>query len=375
MIAVSGGGIAGLAAGLAVLRNQIPLLLVARSTPATALLGGIQIAPNGWEALNRLGVSDAARAESTELDAITVRDMRSTATIASLDLRKSAYSSMTRASLTRLLEAEITAIGGYKRITTNITHAVQRGPDQNWDLHIVNDDRSAFLVDALIAADGVRGFGRTYVNGLETTKLQQCINGRIAMRAVAKATDLPRSFALPFCNLWLGSGAHLVHYPINDGKDVNLVLTLDAKKMSEDWQKEFLGHNDVLAALCDRKAITWANTRLPTQTYQNCWRRGRTVLAGDAAHPIPPNLAQGAGQSLIDAACLMRCLGGKSIDDALSRYAQERSTAVSKIFKKAVISSKIMALDGPRAKARNMAMDFGGTQMIHKWLADVWAAA
>ena len=375
MIAVSGGGIAGLAAGLAVLRNQIPLLLVAGSTPATALLGGIQIAPNGWEALNRLGVGDVARTESTALDAITVRDMRSTATIASLDLRKTPYSSIARGSLARLLEDEIAAIGGSKRITTNITHAVQRGPDQNWDLHIVNDDRSAFLVDALIAADGVCGFGRTYVNSLEPTKSQQRVNGRIAMRAVAKATDLPKSFALPFCNLWLGAGAHLVHYPINNGKDVNLVLTLDAGKVTDDWQKEFFGYNDVLAALYHSVNINWANTILPTQTYQNYWRRGRTVLAGDAAHPIPPNLAQGAGQSLEDAACLMRCLSSNNIDDALSSYAQERSKAVSKIFKKAVISSKIMALDGPRATARNMAMGLGGTQMINKWLADVWAAA
>ena len=77
----------------------------------------------------------------------------------------------------------------------------------------MNDDGSTFLVDALIAADGVRGFGRTYVNNLEPTKSQQSINDRFAMRAVAKATDLPKSFALPFCNLWLGSGAHLVHYP------------------------------------------------------------------------------------------------------------------------------------------------------------------
>ncbi len=375
MIAVSGGGIAGLAAGLAVLRNQIPLLLVAGSTPATAPLGGIQIAPNGWEALIRLGIGDVARTESTALDAITVRDMRSSATIASLDLRKSAYSSIARASLTRLLEDELAAIGGSKRIATNITHAVQFGPDQNWDLHIVNNDGSAFLVDALIAADGVRGFGRTYVNSPEPNKLQQRINGRIAMRAVAKANDLPKSFALPFCNLWLGSGAHLVHYPINDGKDINLVLTLDAKKVTNGWQTEFFGHNDVLAALHNSDNINWTNTELPTQTYQNCWRRGRTVLAGDAAHPIPPNLAQGAGQSLLDAACLMRYLGSDDIDGALSSYAQERSKAVSRICKKAAISSKIMALDGTGAKVRNMAMSLGGTQMINKWLADVWATA
>ena len=375
MIAVSGGGIAGLAAGLAVLRNQIPLLLVTGSRPSTPLLGGIQIAPNGWEALDRLGVSNIVRTESTALDAITVRDMRSTATIASLDLRKSAYSSISRASLIRLLEAEITAISGSKRIRTNITHAVQRGPDQSWDLHIVNDDGSAFLVDALIAADGVHGFGRTYVNSLEPDKLQQPINGRIAMRAVAAATDLPKSFAMPFCNLWLGPGAHLVHYPINDGRDVNLVLTLDSDKVTDDWQRKFFGQNHVLAALYHSDNINWAKTTPPTQTYQNCWRRGRTVLAGDAAHPIPPNLAQGAGQSLVDAACLMRCLSSNNIDDALSLYAQERSKAVSKIFKKAVISSKIMALDGPRAKARNVAMGLGGTEMINAWLADVWAAA
>ena len=375
MIAVSGSGIAGLAAGLAVLRNQIPLLLVAGSTPATVLRGGIQIAPNGWDALNRLGIGDMARTVSTTLDAITVRDMRSTATIANLDLRKSAYSSIARASLIHLLEAEITAIGGSKRITANITHAVQRGPDQNWDLHIVNDDGSVFLVDALIAADGVRGFGRTYVNSLDSNKLQQAMDGRVAMRAVAKATDLPKSFALPFCNLWLGPGAHLVHYPINEGKDVNLVLTLYAKKVTDNWQKEFFGHNDVLAALYYSDNINWANTAIPSQTYQNCWRRGRTVLAGDAAHPIPPNLAQGAGQSLEDAACLMRYLGSNSIDDALSSYSQERSKAVSRIFKKAVISSKIMALDGPQAKARNIAMGLGGTEIIDEWLADVWAAA
>ena len=70
----------------------------------------------------------------------------------------------------------------------------------------------------------------------------------------------------------------------------------------------------------------------------------------------------------------MRCLGSNSIDDALSEYAQERSKAVSKIFKKAVISSKIMALDGPKAKARNMVIGLGGREIIDKWLANVWAA-
>ena len=112
MIAVSGGGIAGLAAGIAVLRNQVPLLFVAGPTrPTHAMLGGIQIAPNGWDALDHLGVGDLVRAKATNLDAIKVRDMRSAVTLASLDLKQSAYASIARASLTQVLEAEIQKIG------------------------------------------------------------------------------------------------------------------------------------------------------------------------------------------------------------------------------------------------------------------------
>jgi salicylate hydroxylase len=59
------------------------------------------------------------------------------------------------------------------------------------------------------------------------------------------------------------------------------------------------------------------------------------VLAGDAAHPIPPNLAQGAGQSLVDAASLLRWMADDNLDSALSGYARERSKAVGVIFKKA----------------------------------------
>ena len=98
-------------------------------------------------------------------------------------------------------------------------------------------------------------------------------NARVAMRAVAKAADLPRSFAQPFCNLWLGQGAHLVHYPINCGKDVNLVLTLDSKNATSGWQQRYLEHNAVLSTLCENRDIKWIKTVLSTQTFQDCWSR------------------------------------------------------------------------------------------------------
>ena len=375
MIAVSGSGIAGLAAALAVLRNQKPLLLVAGSTPATPLHGGVQIAPNGWAALDQLGLGDAARARATTLQAITVRDMRSAATLASLDLTASAYASLSRADLVSLLKAEISAASGMTHIAANITHVVQRGPDQGKAVHMLTDDGGRHIVDALIAADGVSGFGRHYVNGTDSGIDNAPNKGRVAMRAVAKTADLPRIFSQPFCNLWLGKGAHFVHYPLHGGRDVNMVLTLDAAKAGDDWQQRYLGRNDILGQLCDHANINWVKTTLPAHRYHDCWRRGQTVLAGDAAHPIPPNLAQGAGQSLVDAASLLRWMADDNLDSALSGYARERSKAVGVIFKKASVSSKIMALDGTGATARSTLIGLGGAPMLNAWLAEVWAAA
>ncbi len=38
------------------------------------------------------------------------------------------------------------------------------------------------------------------------------------------------------------------------------------------------------------------------------WGEGRVTLLGDAAHPITPNVGQGAGMAIEDAACLAKAL-------------------------------------------------------------------
>ncbi len=375
MIAVSGSGIAGLAAALAVLRNQKPLLFIAGSAPASTHSGGVQIAPNGWAALDQLGIGPAARSLSTKLKSINVRNMNTGVTLVNLDLNSENYGSISRADLTKLLEAEILTTGSAERVAVNITHAVQRRASQHQNLDIVTDCGSVYQVEALIAADGPQGFGRKYINGPDSPVQAQNGTKRVAMRAVVKAENLPKTFSQPFCNLWLGAGAHLVHYPINGGEDVNLVLTLDETQAYDNWQKRYLGKNIILSEICECNSINWIKTTLSTVPYNDCWRRGRAVLAGDAAHPIPPNLAQGAGQSLVDAASLIHWLGANDIDHALSGYAQERSQAASKLFKKATFSSKIMAMSGPAATARSFAISLGGPQMLNAWLAEVWATA
>ncbi|HEY0000696.1 MAG TPA: FAD-dependent monooxygenase, partial [Actinoplanes sp.] len=54
------------------------------------------------------------------------------------------------------------------------------------------------------------------------------------------------------------------------------------------------------------------------------FRRGRTVLLGDAAHAMTPDLGQGAAQAMEDAATLTRLLGTRPIDEALDAYDRVR---------------------------------------------------
>ena len=55
------------------------------------------------------------------------------------------------------------------------------------------------------------------------------------------------------------------------------------------------------------------------------WHRGRVVLLGDAAHPMTPNLGQGACQAIEDAAVLAEALPADGdVGEALTRYEQRR---------------------------------------------------
>jgi 2-polyprenyl-6-methoxyphenol hydroxylase-like FAD-dependent oxidoreductase len=55
------------------------------------------------------------------------------------------------------------------------------------------------------------------------------------------------------------------------------------------------------------------------------WGEGRVTLLGDAAHPITPNVGQGACMAIEDAACLARCVGkGGDLARAFADYEDAR---------------------------------------------------
>ncbi|MEP9355818.1 FAD-dependent monooxygenase [Xanthobacter sp. KR7-65] len=64
------------------------------------------------------------------------------------------------------------------------------------------------------------------------------------------------------------------------------------------------------------------------------WTHGRITLLGDAAHPMMPDMAQGASQTFIDALALRNAFARSSdVDEALAAYEAERRPAANYVVK------------------------------------------
>lgn len=101
--------------------------------------------------------------------------------------------------------------------------------------------------------------------------------------------------------------------------------------------------------------------RVANYTFRSCivdvWRRGRIVLAGDAAHQMPPFLAQGMVSGIRDARNLAwkldMILDGHS-DSLLDTYQPEREPHVRFITEKAVELGRVQTMrDAEQAKERD----------------------
>jgi 2-polyprenyl-6-methoxyphenol hydroxylase-like FAD-dependent oxidoreductase len=94
--------------------------------------------------------------------------------------------------------------------------------------------------------------------------------------------------------------------------------------------------------------------------WANQWRQGRVLLAGDAAHQMPPFMGQGINSGIRDAASLAWRLAllirGKGSDSLLDDYSTERSAHVAQIIEQTVFIGRMFCATDPKECAERDAM-------------------
>src|SRR3954451_11513570 len=340
-VGIAGGGLGGLSAALFLLRAGIGELRAFEQQRALQEIGaGIQVAPNAVRLLQRLGVGDALTEVGVPFEVAWEfrrwqdgRVLFSQSFGAEGERRFGApYLAIHRADLLRVLA---------DAVPDGVVELGRHVSGVDGDRFVFDDGSSSEPFDAWSAAEGSHSVVREAIAGPGAPEF----TGLAAYRALVPADEAPEFARRPVCSIWLGPNRHFVHYPVSAGAQVNLVTanpagdwreeSWTAPGRVEDFLAEFEGWDDAVVTLISAARETRRYAFYAREPITS-WASGRVALLGDAAHPMLPFFAQGAGQAIEDAAVLARCLRGCAAADvpvALRRYESlrvERATRVQR---------------------------------------------
>jgi salicylate hydroxylase len=386
-VLISGGGIGGLAAAVAARRAGWEARLFEQADVFSEVGAGIQLGPNAtrilreWELLQggfgeqvvappRLRVRDG-----TDGDALGVLELGD----AMVRRYGAPYLTVHRADLQAALLAAAGAAGTRLHPGCRVESARPAGEV----VQMLTTRTTQVEGDALVVADGVWSQLRA---GVAADGPPQP-TGHLAYRALVRQQDLPAALRSDEVTVWLAPRMHFVTYPLRGGEWLNAVCVVQGTQPGDprDWDHA-ASQAQLEAALgpvCDevRERIaalpSWRlwilHDRAPVAS-ADAMARGRIVLLGDAAHPMRPYLAQGAGMAIEDARELQRVLtvaDDRIVDvpTALRRYALNRWERVAKVQERSRRNGTIVHATGPLRMARNAAMGMLGNSLLDQpWL-------
>jgi 2-polyprenyl-6-methoxyphenol hydroxylase-like FAD-dependent oxidoreductase len=311
-VLIAGGGIAGLATALSIAgRGHRVTVLEGRDTFAE-LGAGIQLAPNAFRALDRLGAGRPVRERAVYIDELRLMDGTTGTCVLAMPLTQryrerfgNPYVVVHRADLYAPLLEACQRTPGIELRTTSFVVGYEQDAD---GVSVALESGERIRGAALVGADGIRSRVRAQLVGDGEPR----VSGHTIYRSVIPMSRVPHGLRSNTVTLWAGPNWHFVHYPIAGGEYLNLAATRDdgarvavvGQPVEPSVVLDAFAHVGDGAGRLLRLGEGWRQWVVCDRDPVPTWTDGRVVLVGDAAHPMLQYAAQGACQALEDAVCL-----------------------------------------------------------------------
>src|SRR3974390_120229 len=333
-ILISGGGIGGLITGYALARQGFPVRLFEQSPEFREVGAGIQLGPNIFRVLEKIGLKDAVLAAPHLAPAQEMRDALTGKLIVRIPLEEDFFQRFGEPyAVTHRADIHGTFLKACQNsnlVTLETSRRVDSFEDTGKGVTVTLENGQKAEGRALIGCDGMWSKIREQIVG----DGKPGVSGHIAYRGVLKREDVPKDLWRPDVVLWAGPRTHLVHYPLRRGELYNLVAVFHSDHYEEGWNAEgskevmwqhFKGQVPQVLRMLER-IETWRMWVLCDREPVKNWSQGRVTLLGDAAHPMLQYLAQGACMATEDAVVLSEKLAATPDDPAkaFKSYEQER---------------------------------------------------
>ena len=320
-IAIIGAGIAGLTLANFIKRNSDHEFMLYEKNESLSLDEGygIQLSTNSIKILNQIEfnkIDDNKIFHPKAVDFYNIQNKK----ICDLDLTQfnkdqSKYTTLQRSTLIEFLKDEV--------YTQHLRFGkkIKEVSELKGKVLIKFEDNTNDLVDIVVGADGIFSNTRSF---FEKKKNEPKFKKAVAIRTILKSkSDL--MIDEENISLMMGKNCHVVIYPINKKKELNVVCIIREKKYDPDNIKSLVGkviaQNSDLEKVFEGDLKSWPLYFTPQILPST---NSKVFYIGDAFNGFLPTLAQGAGQSIESAYELFNLIQDDKAE-IQNTYFQERS--------------------------------------------------
>jgi 2-polyprenyl-6-methoxyphenol hydroxylase-like FAD-dependent oxidoreductase len=348
---VVGGGIAGLASAIALQRTGREVVVLERAPELRGVGAGISLWPNAVHALRRLGIGAAVESAGAPAHDAALRSWRGAQLGESITAQMPGRFGaplviVHRARLHAVLRQ---ALGlGEVRLGVECVGVTQGESEASVQLSSGGAEHGTLV----IGADGLRSCVRSALFGDARPRYA----GLTAWRGVVPLDDRLRRRISSGESFGRGSLFGIAR--LNGSQAYWWASTRRVESDGDEPASEkasllraFSGWH---APIPELVAATPPEAIIRTCLYERVplarLNAGRVALVGDAAHPMLPNLGQGACQAIEDAAVLADVLADEhDVVAALARYSALRAPHTAAVVRASSHMSRIAHLQGPLA--------------------------